>query len=316
MGFLSEQQRQQFAANNPQGKHANVWMISGCEDHTTSADVSNVEAFQLPEDQGGGAGGACTAALLEVLYEDEQKPFEDLTFAQVLTQMRSILANKRFTQVPQLSSTRPINMNETFKLVPDTLPGHRRAVLIGINYTGQQGQLSGCHGDVFNMYNYIQDYYGFQDEDITVLIDDGDHEQPTKAAILRAYRDIVQKTRPGDAIFLQFSGHGTKVKDLNGDEDDGFDEALLPVDYKRAGLIIDDELHDIFVKGLPSGAHAVALVRCFRQRRVVDYSHWCNSLIAVIVVPCLTFLTFSKLTDRFDEWKLRTASIQARYIPY
>ena len=260
MPFLDEHGRQQFASNNPQGKHADIWMIAGCEDHTTSADVSNVGSFQLPEDQGGGAGGACTAALLEVLYEDEQRPLEDYTFTQVLTKMRAILAKRRFKQVPQLSSTRPINLNEVFTLVPDTLPGHRRAILIGINYTGQKGALSGCHGDVFNMYNYIQDYHGFQDEDITVLIDDEDHARPTKAAMLHAYRDIVQKSQPGDAIFLQFSGHGTKVKDLNGDEDDGFDEALLPVDFRTAGLIIDDELHEIIVKGLPPGVHVVALV--------------------------------------------------------
>jgi hypothetical protein len=30
-------------------------------------------------------------------------------------------------------------------IVPPGSTGRRRAVLIGINYTGQQGQLSGCH---------------------------------------------------------------------------------------------------------------------------------------------------------------------------
>jgi metacaspase-1 len=48
---------------------------------------------------------------------------------------------------------------------------------------------------------------------------------------------------------------------LNGDEDDGYDEAMVPLDFKQAGLILDDDLYDIFVKGLPAGVHVVAVVR-------------------------------------------------------
>jgi hypothetical protein len=43
---------------------AHVMMISGCEDAQTSADVSNVRDFSLP-DPNGKAGGACTSALLK-----------------------------------------------------------------------------------------------------------------------------------------------------------------------------------------------------------------------------------------------------------
>jgi len=42
---------------------AKVFMISGCQDNQTSADVSNVSSFSLP-DPNGRAGGACTSALL------------------------------------------------------------------------------------------------------------------------------------------------------------------------------------------------------------------------------------------------------------
>jgi metacaspase-1 len=111
-------------------------------------------------------------------------------------------------------------------------------------------------------YNYIQDYYGFQDADIAVLVDDGDHTHPTKSNILAAFHNVVRQSRAGDAIFLHYSGHGTKVRDTNGDEDDGYDEAMLPVDFKGAGMILDDDLYEIFVKGLPQGVHVVAVVRC------------------------------------------------------
>ena len=36
------------------------------------------------------------------------------------------------------------------------------------------------------------------------------------------------------------SGHGGQTKDLDGDEADGFDEVIYPVDYNQAGHIVDD----------------------------------------------------------------------------
>lgn len=37
------------------------------------------------------------------------------------------------------------------------------------------------------------------------------------------------------------SGHGTQQADRDGDEGDEGDEAICPLDYERAGLIIDDD---------------------------------------------------------------------------
>ena len=43
------------------------------------------------------------------------------------------------------------------------------------------------------------------------LIDDGRHEKPIRANILAAYKKVVAESRPGDAIFLHYSGHGKCV---------------------------------------------------------------------------------------------------------
>jgi hypothetical protein len=47
---------------------ARIFMISGCDDSQTSADVSNVSNFTLPYDPHGRSGGACTSALLKGTY--------------------------------------------------------------------------------------------------------------------------------------------------------------------------------------------------------------------------------------------------------
>jgi hypothetical protein len=43
-------------------------------------------------------------------------------------------------------------------------------------------------------------------------------------------------------LFFDFSGHGTQVVDEDGDEEDGFDEALCPSDFEVAGSLTDDVL--------------------------------------------------------------------------
>jgi metacaspase-1 len=106
-----------------------------CEDKQTSADVSNVHSFQLP-DPAGRAGGALTSALLHVTYADEEDTGKDLTFKETLMEVRTKLEGKGFEQIPQLSSSRHTNLDEKFSLIPDDFSGKRRAVMIGINYIG------------------------------------------------------------------------------------------------------------------------------------------------------------------------------------
>ena len=36
------------------------------------------------------------------------------------------------------------------------------------------------------------------------------------------------------------SGHGGLTKDLDGDEESGYDEVIYPVDFKQNGQIVDD----------------------------------------------------------------------------
>lgn len=50
------------------------------------------------------------------------------------------------------------------------------------------------------------------------------------------------KTRAqGSADLVCSSGHGGQTEDLDGDEDDGYDEVIYPLDFKTAGHIVDDD---------------------------------------------------------------------------
>jgi uncharacterized caspase-like protein len=106
------------------------------------------------------------------------------------------------------------------------------------------------------------DVHQFDEENITVLMDDGNHPEPTMENILAAYKQIVADSQEGDAVFLHYSGHGTKLRDDDRNEEaDGYDEALVPLDFQEKGMIRDDDLYDILVKPLSHGVHMVSLVR-------------------------------------------------------
>ncbi len=66
---------------------------------------------------------------------------------------------------------------------------------------------------------------GFSEENIHVYIDG-----LTKDGILNAIKsDLINKVKKGDVVYFHFSGHGQQVADYDGDELDGLDEALVPI---------------------------------------------------------------------------------------
>ncbi|KAK3348072.1 caspase domain-containing protein [Neurospora tetraspora] len=139
--------------------------------------------------------------------------------------------------------------------------GRHKALLIGINYFGQRGQLRGCINDVRNMSSYLVEHFGYKREDMVILTDDQQNpmSQPTKQNILRAMHWLVKDARPNDSLFFHYSGHGGQTKDLDGDEEDGYDEVIYPVDFRQVGHITDDEMHRIMVTPLQAGVRLTAI---------------------------------------------------------
>ena len=68
---------------------------------------------------------------------------------------------------------------------------------------------------------------------------------------------LVTSCQKGDIVYLHFSCHGQPFEDLNGDEEDGWDESIIPYDakmqynkgkYEGTNHIIDDELYGYLQK--------------------------------------------------------------------
>ena len=116
--------------------------------------------------------------------------------------------------------------------------------------------------DVFNMAEYIKDCHGFTDDDIVYLLDDGEHTEPTAANILEAFKTVASEAQPGDACFIHYSGHGCSIRDDDGDEEDGKDEALCPVDYPEAGVLRDDDVFEMLIAPMPRGVTLTCIMDC------------------------------------------------------
>jgi len=115
---------------------------------------------------------------------------------------------------------------------------NKKALLIGINYTGTPNELYGCINDV----NCIKDRIsnaGFNDINI---ITDLTVKKATKVNILSEFKNMLINSQTGDLLFFLYSGHGSYTLDRNGDEKNGYDEMIVSCDLQG---ILDDELKTI-----------------------------------------------------------------------
>jgi hypothetical protein len=125
----------------------------------------------------------------------------------------------------------------------------KRALLIGIDKYQSENipELRGAVNDVEAAAQLLMTRFGFRLNSIRRLI----NENATRRAILEALNELAKVSGPRDWIYIHYSGHGSQVDDLNGDEkDDQKDETLVPYDGRTGNIpdIIDDELGDVLGK--------------------------------------------------------------------
>ncbi len=127
----------------------------------------------------------------------------------------------------------------------------KKALLIGINYYDTPSiQLNGCINDVVNMRNMLIDAYGYSSENIIVLRDDSSNSKPTLANIMKSLNALISQSKSLSEIWIHYSGHGSQIQDMNGEESDSLDEIIVPCDYYTGGFITDDIIYGIVRQSL------------------------------------------------------------------
>jgi Caspase domain/Domain of unknown function (DUF4384) len=130
-----------------------------------------------------------------------------------------------------------------------------RALLIGIDdYESPIAKdLEGCENDTKLLRDFLISKFGFKDQDIKTLV----NESATEASIKRYVQEwLIDGTKWGDRVFFAYSGHGSRVPDISGDESyDHMDEVIAVYDvslkepiikgkplFPTSGYILDDEI--------------------------------------------------------------------------
>ena len=137
------------------------------------------------------------------------------------------------------------------------LPIGDKALLIGINdYQGTESDLQGTSADVRNVAEALIGTFGWNPDNIYTLLDD----KATAENIVTAIKVLlVDSTRPGDQVFLHYSGHGTQITDQNGDESDQKDEVIVSADLNA----IPDDLFDEALRLIEDRRVTVIFDSCF-----------------------------------------------------
>lgn len=152
----------------------------------------------------------------------------------------------------------PVSIVASAKPAPSvrvTPSGRRTALCIGIDAYPEPNRLSGCVSDARRWDALFKQQLGFTD---VLRLEDRD---ATHDRILGELKRLVSQARSGDVLAFHYSGHGTTLEDDDGDERDGYDEAMVPIDFADGRFIRDDDLRNIFT-GLADGVSLTCFMDC------------------------------------------------------
>lgn len=152
----------------------------------------------------------------------------------------------------------------------------RKALIIGINYFGSQHQLNGCINDAYNVQRFLVEECGFSPDpgNMVVLTDEpknrGTPFEPTGRNMMAAFQWLVTYNNPGDSLWLSYSGHGSQVRDPDGDRESGLDDTICPLDFDRNGQITSDTLHKVLVTPLNPQCRLTVLFDCCHSGSAIE----------------------------------------------
>ncbi|KAK2662959.1 hypothetical protein Ddye_001533 [Dipteronia dyeriana] len=189
---------------------------------------------------------------------------------------------------PLMSQPPPLSMENTGQspgAVDDEQPPlqsktpKKRALLCGVSYKNSKDELKGTINDVNNMKDLLIHYFGFSEDNLLILTEEKDDPKviPTKKNIEKGLQWLVEGCRDGDSLVFYFAGHGSSVEQAcSGDEIDGRDESICPLDFLTEGKIPDNYINSTIVWPLKKGVTLHAIVDACHSGTILDLSHVYN----------------------------------------
>lgn len=160
------------------------------------------------------------------------------------------------------------------------------ALLIGSNYLNTPGsRLYGCINDIINIKNMLIDAYDYNSSNMIVMRDDKLNMLPTRENIIANLTYVINESANYDELWIHYSGHGSRIVDNDDDENDYYDEVIVPCDFKTQGFITDDVIFNIIKN---SKCRTIIMMDCCNSASVCDLQ-WCfeknNNTFAKTVIP-------------------------------
>lgn len=143
---------------------------------------------------------------------------------------------------------------------------NKKALVIGINYVGTPSRLNGCINDAKSIEAYLKEN-NFTN---IKLLTDETSIKPTKANILNEIKNLLQNSNKNDSLFIFYSGHGSYTLDRNGDEADGYDELIVPLDFN---YIKDDDLKAVINTYGKTDTNLTVLFDCCNSGTALDLKY-------------------------------------------
>ncbi|XP_058104124.1 metacaspase-1 isoform X1 [Magnolia sinica] len=188
------------------------------------------------------------------------------------------IADPRSAAAPPPPLHHPSPHNHAPPGPPPSAHGSKKAVICGISYRYSRHELKGCINDAKCMRYLLVNRFKFPESSIIMLTEEetDPYKIPTKNNLRMALFWLTQGCQPGDSLVFHYSGHGSRQLNRNGDEADGYDETLCPLDFETQGMIVDDEINATLVRPLPRGAKLHAIVDACHSGTVLDLPFLCR----------------------------------------
>jgi len=182
------------------------------------------------------------------------------------------------------ATNEPVNEEKDYD--DDDKEGEVYVLMCALDYKLTSNPLS-CSIDGKNM-EALLNICGIPRENITAMYD----EMCTKENVLAALSEVGGKCGPNDFFVFYYSGHGTNLKDVSGDEEDGQDEAFCFVtpdgQINFDSCMSDDDFAEAVTGVVDEEAKVLILTDCCHSGTIADFNkgEWVGRR-AVSITGCL-----------------------------